>query len=154
MKPWWMDGVPFKCQSNCGRCCDEPGGIVYLSEKDALRISEHHGMDVESWLERDCKQTIDGRYILQSRAEDEICINLDENKQCTIYKVRPQQCAAFPWWGENLATERSWNRVVEECPGLTAEDVILIDGNSIRIQIFSDRESSRGFRQWPVKGKK
>ena len=151
MKPWWMDGVAFKCQANCGRCCDEPGGIVYLSEKDALRISAHHTMDVKSWLERDCKQTLDGRYILKSRDIDDICIYLDENKQCTIYAVRPQQCAAFPWWGENLASERAWNRVVEECPGLTAEDAIIVDGNLIRIQVFSDRESSRGFRQIPEK---
>ena len=149
MRPWWMDGDPFKCQANCGKCCDEPGGIVYLSEKDAKRISAHHNMDVKNWLERDCKQTLDGRYILQSRDVDEICIYLDENKQCMIYNVRPQQCAAFPWWGENLATQRAWNRVVEECPGLTAEDAIIVDGNLIRIQIFADRESSRGFRQIP-----
>ncbi len=149
MRPWWMDGVPFMCQANCGKCCDEPGGIVYLSEKDAKRISAHHNMDLKSWLQRDCKQTLDGRYILQSRDVDDICIYLDENKQCTIYNVRPQQCAAFPWWGENLATQRAWNRVVEECPGLTAEDAIMVDGNLIRIQVFSDRESSRGFRQLP-----
>jgi len=150
MKPWWMNGISFKCQSNCGKCCDEPDGIVYLSENDAKRIASHHEMDVESWLQRDCKQTLDGRYILQSREIDDICIYLDQNKQCTIYKVRPQQCAAFPWWGENLASQRAWNSVIEECPGLTADDAILIDGNSIRIHIFSDRESSKGFRQWPV----
>lgn len=151
MKPWWMKGVAFKCQANCGKCCDEPGGIVYLSQKDAIRIAQHHEMDVESWLQRDCKQTLDGRYILKSRIEDEICIYLDANKQCTIYQVRPQQCAAFPWWGENLANQRSWNKVVSECPGLSADDAIIVDGNKIRIQVFSDRESSKGFRQWPVK---
>tara|TARA_B100001093_G_scaffold424111_1_gene417203 strand:+ start:782 stop:1249 length:468 start_codon:yes stop_codon:yes gene_type:complete len=148
--PWWMKGVEFSCQEGCGRCCDEPGGIVYLSPRDAERISQSHEMNVEDWLERDCRQTLDGRYVLKSRPVDDVCIYLDENKQCSIYSVRPQQCAAFPWWGENLATERAWKKVKEECPGLTAEDAIVIDGETIRIQVFADRESTKGFRSWPA----
>ena len=148
--PWWMKGVEFSCQEGCGRCCDEPGGIVYLSPRDAERISQSHEMNVEDWLERDCRKTLDGRYVLKSRPVDDVCIYLDENKQCSIYSERPQQCAAFPWWGENLATERAWKKVKEECPGLTAEDAIVIDGETIRIQVFADRESTKGFRSWPA----
>jgi hypothetical protein len=48
-----------------------------------------------------------------------------------------------------LATERSWKEVKEECPGLTAEDAIVIDGEAIRIHVFADRESTKGFRNWP-----
>ena len=148
--PWWMKGVEFSCQEGCGRCCDEPGGIVYLSPRDAERISQSHEMNVEDWLERDCRKTLDGRYVLKSRPVDDVCIYLDENKQCSIYSERPQQCAAFPWWGENLATERAWKKVKEECPGLTAEDAIVIDGETIRIHVFADRESTKGFRSWPA----
>ena len=149
-----MEGVAFSCQENCGRCCDEPGGIVYLSITDAERIAQEHKMSVESWLERDCRQTLDGRYVLNSRPVDDVCIYLDENKQCSIYSVRPQQCAAFPWWSENLATERAWRETKESCPGLTAEDAIIIDGQSIRIHMFADRESTKGFRSWPPWNKK
>ena len=145
-----MKGVKFSCQEGCGRCCDEPGGIVYLSPRDAERISQSHEMNVEDWLERDCRKTLDGRYVLKSRPVDDVCIYLDENKQCSIYSERPQQCAAFPWWGENLATERAWKKVKEECPGLTAEDAIVIDGETIRIHVFADRESTKGFRSWPA----
>ncbi len=148
--PWWMKGVGFSCQEGCGRCCDEPGGIVYLSPRDAERISQSHEMSVEDWLERDCRQTLDGRYVLKSRSVDDVCIYLDDNKQCSIYSVRPQQCAAFPWWSENLATERAWKKVKEECPGLTTDDAILIDGETIRIHVFADRESTKGFRSWPA----
>lgn len=144
-----MKGVAFSCQDSCGRCCDEPGGIVYLSTADAERISQHRSMDVEQWLERECRQTLDGRYILKSREEDDVCIYLNDEKQCNIYSVRPQQCSSFPWWGENLATQRAWNEVKESCPGLTADDAIIIDGETIRIGVFSDRESSKGFRSWP-----
>ena len=64
--PWWMAGVPFSCQPNCGKCCDEPGGIVYLRPEDAEIMSSHHNLQVEEWLERDCRQTLDGRWILKS----------------------------------------------------------------------------------------
>ena len=147
--PWWMKGVPFSCQPECGKCCDEPGGIVFLSINDAQRIANHFDMEVSDWLERDCTQTLDGRYILNSRETDGICIYLDGLKQCEIYQVRPQQCAAFPWWSENLSSQRAWNEVKKSCPGLTSDDAIVIDGNTIRIQIFSDRQSTKGFRIWP-----
>ena len=145
-----MQGVHFSCQTDCGRCCDEPGGIVYLSPDDAQRLAEHAGLTVEDWLERDTRKTFDGRYVLKSREEDGICIHLNEKKQCEIYEVRPQQCKACPWWGENLATPAAWEKTKASCPGIDAEDAILIDGHTIRLNIFADRTSTKGFRAWPV----
>lgn len=152
--PWWMSGVKFSCQSGCGKCCDQPGGIVYLSIKDAERISNHSGLSVDDWLERDARKTYDGRFVLKSREDDGICIHLDENQQCSIYEVRPQQCKAFPWWGENLASDRSWSQVKELCPGIDAEDALVVEGNIIRLHVFSDRESTKGFREWPPQARK
>lgn len=145
---WWADGVSFQCQPDCGRCCDQPGGIVYLAPTDAEKLAEHAGMDVEAWLRRDCTKTLDGRYILRSRQGDGICIYLNEKKQCNVYQVRPQQCKAFPWWSENLRSKRSWNKVKESCPGLTADDAIIISGEEIRLHVQADRQSTRGFRKW------
>ena len=79
-RPWWMSGVPFSCQPNCGKCCDEPGGIVYLRPEDAQSLANHHGMEVEDWLERDCRQTMDGRWVLKSDDYTDICIYLDEER--------------------------------------------------------------------------
>ena len=145
-----MEGVAFRCQPNCGRCCDQPGGIVYLSPDDAERLAEHAGLDVEAWLERDTRKTFDGRYVLKSREEDGVCIHLNEQKQCSIYEVRPQQCKAFPWWGENLATPAAWGTTKAACPGIDAEDAIIVDGQTIRLHVFADRTSTKGFRTWPV----
>ena len=147
--PWWKNGVHFSCQPNCGKCCDEPGGIVYLSPDDATRLAAHAELDVEAWLERDTRQTYDGRYVLKSREEDGTCIHLNAQQQCNIYEVRPQQCRAFPWWGENMATPSSWASVKRNCPGIDAEDAILVDGKTIRLNIFADRTSTKGFRTWP-----
>ena len=145
-----MEGVAFRCQPNCGRCCDQPGGIVYLSPDDAERLAEHAGLDVDAWLERDTRKTFDGRYVLKSREEDGVCIHLNEQKQCSIYEVRPQQCKAFPWWGENLATSAAWGTTKTACPGIDAEDAIVVDGQTIRLHMFADRTSTKGFRTWPV----
>jgi Fe-S-cluster containining protein len=145
-----MEGVAFRCQPNCGRCCDQPGGIVYLSPDDAERLAEHAGLDVDAWLERDTRKTFDGRYVLKSREEDGVCIHLNEQKQCSIYEVRPQQCKAFPWWGENLATPAAWGTTKTACPGIDAEDAIVVDGQTIRLHVFADRTSTKGFRTWPV----
>ena len=147
--PWWKNGVHFSCQPNCGKCCDEPGGIVYLSPDDATRLAAHAELDVEAWPERDTRQTYDGRYGLKSREEDGICIHLNAQQQCNIYEVRPQQFRAFPWWGENMATPSSWASVKRNCPGIDAEDAILVDGQTIRLNIFADRTSTKGFRTWP-----
>ena len=147
---WWSNGIPFSCQSDCGKCCDEPGGIVYLHPNDAIALSTHLNLSVEEWLDQDCRKTIDGRYILNSNPDTDVCIYLDENKKCVNYQVRPMQCRSYPFWGENVRSIRSWTKTVEECPGLSAEDAIIIDGDSIRMKIINDRNSTRGFRHWPV----
>jgi len=144
-----MKGVAFQCQPDCGRCCDQPGGIVYLSADDAERLAEHAGLDVEAWLSRDTRTTYDGRFVLKSREEDGVCIHLNDRKECSIYEVRPQQCRAFPWWGENLATSAAWNTTKASCPGIDAEDAIVVDGQTIRLHVFADRTSTKGFREWP-----
>ena len=115
---------------------------------DAQRLAEHAGLSVQEYLRRDCTTTLDGRYVLRSNQSDGICIYLDEKKQCTIYNVRPQQCKAFPWWAENLRSKRSWDQVKSTCPGLTAEDAILISGDEIKLHVHADRQSTQGFRVW------
>ena len=150
-RPWWMDGVPFSCQENCGKCCDEPGGIVYLSPKDALALSSRHGMDIFDWLHRDCRQTLDGRWVLKSDSYTDICIYLDDAKKCTVYDSRPSQCRSFPFWAENVRSQKSWNQTVNSCPGLESEQAFIIDGNTIRKKIIDDRDAFRGFRHWPPK---
>ena len=147
--PWWMAGIPFTCLPDCGKCCDEPGGIVYLRPEDAVIMSKHHNLEIEEWLKRDCRQTIDGRWVLNSDPVTDICIYLDEGKRCSTYEARPVQCRAYPFWAENLRANRSWEKTVEECPGLSAEEAFIIDGNTIRTKILGDRDASRGFRSWP-----
>ena len=147
-RDWWDEGINFTCLPNCGKCCDEPEGIVYLSKVDAERLATFHHMDVEEWLESDCRKTIDGRYVLNSKKESGICIYLKGDKSCSVYSAKPSQCSAFPWWAENLRSERTWRKIEKMCPGLTSEDAILVEGETIRLWVEADLEATIGFRKW------
>lgn len=147
---WWSTGLHFSCQPQCGKCCDEPGGIVYLSPDDAKLLAQHHGMSVPEYLDRDCRRTLDGRFVIKSRPEDDICIYLNSEKQCEVYSSKPKQCTAYPWWGENLRSGRAWEKTKKLCPGIEAEDAILIDGETILLWVNEDLKASRGFRNWPA----
>ena len=85
-------------------------------------MAAHHGLEVDKWLDRDCRQTLDGRWVLNSDPITDICIYLDDDKKCTTYQARPAQCKSFPFWAENVRSDRSWSKTVSECPGIDAED--------------------------------
>ena len=67
-----------------------------------------------------------------------------------MYQARPSQCKSYPFWAENLRSERSWNKTVTFCPGLQDEQAIVVDGNEIRLKIIDDQEAMKGFRKWSV----
>lgn len=143
---WWESGVNFTCLPNCGKCCDQPDGIVYLSEEDADRIAAHHKIPTQEWLERDCRRTHDGRWVLESNDDDGKCIFLNGDKTCRIYQVKPAQCSAFPFWRENMVSDRSWRKTKAICPGIDHPEAILIEGDTIRFHFEADLHAERGFR--------
>lgn len=54
------------------------------------------------------------------------CIFL-EDKLCSIYQVRPTQCATYPWWPD-LMNPISWRiEAAEVCEGLDHEDAEPLD---------------------------
>jgi Fe-S-cluster containining protein len=146
---WWQDGLQFTCIEGCGKCCDEPGGIVNLSVEDAKRLAQHFEMTTSDWLERDCVRKLDGKWVLRSKKSDGICIYLDNDMSCTVYSAKPNQCSAFPWWGENLRSERTWKKTARTCPGLEIHEAPIIPGEIISKWVEADRHSSKGFRHLP-----
>jgi len=143
---WWESGVKFTCLPNCGKCCNEPNGIVFLSLKDMTRLAAFQKLPLSEWIKRDCRKTIDGRYVLKSKPEDLICIYLDDNLNCTVYDSKPDQCSAFPWWDENLANETSWDKTKKMCPGIEHPDALVIDKETIQFWVEADKISEKGVR--------
>lgn len=147
-EPWYADGIPFVCLPDCGKCCNQPGGVVFLAPHDAENLAGRFNLDVGDWLERDCRRSADGRWVLRSKKSDSSCIYLDEHNACTVYENKPDQCSAFPWWNENMRSSREWRKTVQLCPGLRHPDANIIPLPVIQSHLAADAVAEKGFRVW------
>jgi Fe-S-cluster containining protein len=118
-RPWYKDGLGFECQA-CGACCRTHGqsaeyAYVYLAERDVGAIAAHLGLGRDAFLAEFCKVEEGGIHL---RTDTIDCPLLDAGGRCRAYEVRPKQCAAWPFWRENL-TRRAWDGPVRACcPGI------------------------------------
>lgn len=115
-KPWYSKGLRFEC-SRCGNCCKSHGeyAYVYLAEADVRAIAAHLGLEREAFLARHC--TREDGYVL-IRMDQPACPFLTPENACSIYPVRPKQCATWPFWQENLERIRWDGPVRSTCPGI------------------------------------
>lgn len=117
-KPWYADGLKFKC-TECGKCCTGEPGYTWISEEESSKIAAYLKISLEEFNKRyvrivnrkpallECHQTYD-------------CIFL-EDKKCQIYPVRPKQCRTFPWWPQHLKSREAWEQAARFCEGINAQ---------------------------------
>jgi Fe-S-cluster containining protein len=111
---WYHDGLRFTCQ-NCGKCCQGPGGYVWLTEKEAELLAEVKNVSLAKFyatFTRICR----GKLAIIDSANGD-CVFL-KNNHCEVYEARPIQCRTFPWWHEIIGTSKDWNSNVYQCPGI------------------------------------
>ena len=114
--PWYKNGLHFEC-TQCGNCCTGAPGVVWLSEEEIEAIADYLG---KSTGEVQLMHTrLFGQRLSLTEFANGDCTFFDpRNRKCTIYAVRPRQCASWPFWEENLDRAR-WEGVVREvCPGI------------------------------------
>ncbi len=106
-------GIKFECQK-CGACCTGNPGIVYVDKNDILQIAKYLCVPVSQFM---------GKYLYPYKESYSIreeadgrCIFYEDG--CTIYPVRPSQCKTFPFWFDNLRSQKKWRQVSVECPGI------------------------------------
>ena len=112
---FWEEGLRFECQQS-GVCCTSRGefGFVYLLDSDVERLAKHLGLGKEDFVRDYCDQT-DGFIHLNNPELD--CGFLREGR-CGVYAARPEQCRTWPFWPENLKSQKAWNRdVLMDCVG-------------------------------------
>ena len=137
-KPWYKDGLNFKC-TQCGNCCTGPPGYVWVSSEEIRRISEFTGMAVKAMNKKHLRRVFT-RYSLTERANGD-CIflkNEDGKRMCSIYPVRPLQCRTYPFWTVNLSSHREWDDVASGCPGM----------NSGKHHTYEEIETVRKKKDW------
>ena len=130
------DGFPFAfaCERS-GNCCAIPGGFVRATDAEQDRIARRLGMDPAAFRSRYVEP--DGQTFKTGLGHR--CVFLDDGRQasCSIYEDRPEQCRTWPFWPENLRSERSWESAKRgtPCPGMDTGSFVPIE----RIRILRDR---------------
>lgn len=128
-KPWYKDGLRFKC-TGCGACCTGGPGNVWVDEEDIAKMSKLLNMSRDDFV-KDFTHEVGGRLSLIEHPINFDCIFL-KNRKCLIYEARPKQCRAFPWWPENLHSLKDWNREAQRCEGINHPDAPLITLEEIK----------------------
>ena len=123
---YYKTEIKFECQPDCANCCKLSNGFVFLTDEEALMISENLGISEDDFLQH-FTRIVDDQLCLVD-GEDEHCVFLEDHK-CNIYDVRPLQCRTYPFWPENLKSKSRWQLTKDECPGIgkgknyTAEEI-------------------------------
>ena len=110
--PWYENGLRFACQG-CGACC-RGQGYVWVDEAAIRRLAGHLGLEIDEFGRRYLRR-VGRRWALIDKANLD-CIFWDDG--CTVYEARPPQCRTFPFWPEQLASRRAWEKAAEECRGI------------------------------------
>lgn len=158
-KPWYADGLRFTC-TQCGNCCTGGPGYVWISEEEVARLAEFLELSVEETLERHCRRVGDRISLREHRTRSGLydCNFLKEieatrevegqtvrytKRICEIYPVRPLQCRTWPFWPENLTSEKAWQVASKKCPGMN-------DAEGKRYSL-RQIEDLRDAKDWPAK---
>ena len=129
-KPWFENGLSFKC-TGCGKCCTGSDGYVFLSPTDIERLAIHFSTTREEFIAK-YTRIVENEIVLLDSASSE-CIFLKDNK-CDVYLNRPVQCRTFPWWIDNIRSEKAWNEAASYCEGINHKDSILVPASEIQAQ--------------------
>lgn len=120
---WYKDGLSFEC-TQCGNCCTGPPGYVWFNQAEAAAMAAHLGLSELQFKLRYARKAM-GRWTLDEVHNDRgeydcVFLRRDESGKalCSIYEVRPTQCRTWPFWPENLRSQRAWQRAAKTCPGM------------------------------------
>ena len=112
-KYFFDNGLQFECRQ-CGRCCTGDPGLVRVTPGEIEAISRYLGI-VRSFFIKQYLYTCQESFCIR---EDEKGRCLFYQDGCRIYPVRPMQCRTFPFWFDNLRSEKKWRQIAAECPGI------------------------------------
>lgn len=126
MKPWYKDGLSFKC-TGCGQCCTGPAGYVFVNDAEMQALANTLNLPLDEFTKRYVRK-VGNQLSLKERAVSPTqydCVFL-EGKRCTVYDARPTQCRTFPWWHDNLSTKEQWKETALRCEGINHPDAPVI----------------------------
>ncbi|WP_422480607.1 YkgJ family cysteine cluster protein [Pleomorphochaeta sp. DL1XJH-081] len=116
---FYDEGLQFTCQPGCRYCCGVEPGYVFLTKDDLTRLTDHFGLSSRQFLQRYCRKVPMGSisYISLLEKDNHDCVFLASHG-CSVYEVRPVQCATYPFWNTIIQDRQSWEREASWCPGI------------------------------------
>ena len=113
-RPYFFDkGINFQCQ-RCGACCTGTPGTVYLIGEEITHIANFMMVPESNFIDKYLYPFRDSYSIREH--SDGRCFFYENG--CTIYPARPNQCSSFPFWFNNLRSEKEWKKVSNDCTGI------------------------------------
>jgi uncharacterized protein len=131
-KPWYSEGLSFKC-TECGQCCSGSPGYTWVIPEEIYAIANFLKKSIDEFSRQYIRQ-VGERYSLLEHSSTYDCVFL-KDKKCQIYPVRPTQCRTFPWWKKNLRSKNDWENAAQFCEGIRV-DAPLISYEIISEQLF------------------
>ena len=124
MKPFYeYQALHFSCTA-CGDCCITGNDYyVYLSTREAERLRKYLELS-RSWFRRRYLERLDNGDLVAASEDDGRCVFLDENRNCSVYPVRPLQCRTYPFWPELAGSSRAWQREARRCEGINCGNAV------------------------------
>lgn len=118
-RPWYGDGLRFRCTA-CGKCCTGEPGYVWVGTEDVARMAAARGL-TEAEFSRRFVRRVGERLSLKERGNGD-CVMLEDGR-CTVYAAKPTQCSTFPFWEGVLETKETWAETAAKCPGMDQGDL-------------------------------
>lgn len=81
-------------------------------------MSSYLGVTAEDFREKYCRTVRWGSADRLSLREKENYDCVFWENGCSIYPARPLQCAAYPFWPQNLSSAEDWENESALCPGM------------------------------------
>lgn len=113
-KKFYRKGLRFTC-TGCGDCCTGRGDYenVYVDLSERKSIAEHLKLSTSVFTRLYTEKAHGFRRLIFASG---LCPFL-KDKQCSVYRVRPNQCRTWPFWPENM-NKKVWEKeVLKLCPG-------------------------------------
>jgi hypothetical protein len=123
-QPWYRDGLRFTC-TQCGKCCTGDPGYVWVTEDEVRKLAAFRGEPLHEFVALHTRKAR-GKVTLREKANGD-CVFYDQQRGCTVYRVRPRQCRTWPFWESNLESPEQWERTEAVCPGSGVGELIPVE---------------------------
>lgn len=114
-KPWYHKGLRFRCLG-CGRCCTGAAGYVWVNGPEIAALAAAVGLDPVQFEAMYVRVVGRRKSLIELPNGD--CVFFDnKTRRCKVYRARPSQCRAWPFWASNLRSPETWAQMGRACPG-------------------------------------